>query len=66
MSKKWVSTRVISKLKNDPLYRVVDNQHDMLQDHGVNLSYKQAWLGKELAKGVLYGSDVVSCDLLLW
>ncbi|XP_039130931.1 uncharacterized protein LOC120267344 [Dioscorea cayenensis subsp. rotundata] len=65
-SKKWVSARVIQKLKDCPLYRVIDIQRDMLRDHGVYLSYKQAWLGKEVAKNVLHGSEVASYDLLMW
>ncbi|XP_039138747.1 uncharacterized protein LOC120276076 [Dioscorea cayenensis subsp. rotundata] len=38
----------------------------MLRDHGVYLSYKQAWLGKEVTKDVLHGSEVASYDLLMW
>ncbi|XP_039133259.1 uncharacterized protein LOC120270312 [Dioscorea cayenensis subsp. rotundata] len=44
----------------------IDIQHDMLRDHGVYLSYKQAWLRKEVAKEVLHGSEVASYDLLMW
>ncbi|XP_039134333.1 uncharacterized protein LOC120271720 [Dioscorea cayenensis subsp. rotundata] len=65
-SKKWVSARVIQKLKDRPLYRAINIQRDMLRDHGVYLSYKQAWLGKEVAKEVLHGSEVASYDLLMW
>ncbi|XP_039135516.1 uncharacterized protein LOC120272744 [Dioscorea cayenensis subsp. rotundata] len=49
-SKKWVSRKVIQKLR----------------DHGVRLPYKQAWRGKELARGILHGCDKASYDLLLW
>ncbi|XP_039141186.1 uncharacterized protein LOC120278458 [Dioscorea cayenensis subsp. rotundata] len=65
-SKKWVSARVIHKLNDRPLYRAIDIQHDMLRDQGVYLSYKQAWLGKEVTKEVLHGSKVASYDLLMW
>ncbi|XP_039140440.1 uncharacterized protein LOC120277649 [Dioscorea cayenensis subsp. rotundata] len=65
-SKKWVSAHVIQKLKDRPLYRAIDIQRDMLRDHGVYLSHKQAWLGKEVAKDVLHGSEVASYDLLMW
>ncbi|XP_039130924.1 uncharacterized protein LOC120267336 [Dioscorea cayenensis subsp. rotundata] len=65
-SKKWVSRNVVMKLSDRPLYRAVDIQRDILHDHGVCLSYKQAWMGKELAKGILHGSDIASYDLLVW
>ncbi|XP_039140557.1 uncharacterized protein LOC120277782 [Dioscorea cayenensis subsp. rotundata] len=54
------------KLQDRLLYRVVDIQHDILCDHGVRLPYKQAWIGKEVAKGILHGNDVASYDLLIW
>ncbi|XP_039118108.1 uncharacterized protein LOC120254027 [Dioscorea cayenensis subsp. rotundata] len=65
-SKKWVSRKVVMKLRDRPLYRAVDIQRDILRDHGVRLPYKQAWMGKELAKGILHGSDIASYDLLVW
>ncbi|XP_039145549.1 uncharacterized protein LOC120282768 [Dioscorea cayenensis subsp. rotundata] len=65
-SKKWVSARVIQKLKDRPLHRAIDIQRDMLRDHGVHLSYKQAWLGKKVAKDVLHWNEVASYDLLMW
>ncbi|XP_039141173.1 uncharacterized protein LOC120278445 [Dioscorea cayenensis subsp. rotundata] len=49
-SKKWVSERVMQKLKEIPLYKVVDIQKDILRDHGVCLPYKRAWMGKEVAR----------------
>ncbi|XP_039134530.1 uncharacterized protein LOC120271908 [Dioscorea cayenensis subsp. rotundata] len=54
------------KLRDRPLYRAMDIQRDILRDHGVRLPYKQAWMGKELAKGILHGSDIESYDLLVW
>ncbi|XP_039116630.1 uncharacterized protein LOC120252524 [Dioscorea cayenensis subsp. rotundata] len=65
-SKKWVNACVIQKLKDHLLYRTIDIQRDMLQDHGVNLSYKQDWLGKEVTHGVLHGSELESYNLLIW
>ncbi|XP_039140448.1 uncharacterized protein LOC120277657 [Dioscorea cayenensis subsp. rotundata] len=65
-SKKWVSRKVVMKLRDRPLYRAVDIQRDILRDHGVRLPYKQAWMGKELAKGILHRSDIASYDLLVW
>ncbi|XP_039130960.1 uncharacterized protein LOC120267389 [Dioscorea cayenensis subsp. rotundata] len=65
-SKKWVSRKVIQKLRDWPLYKAVDIQWDMLCDHGVRLPYKQAWRGKELARGILQICDKASYDLLLW
>jgi len=65
-SMKWVSERVIHKLKESPLYRAVDIQKDILREHGVRLPYKRAWMGKEVASSVIHGSEVSSYDLLLW
>ncbi|XP_039145643.1 uncharacterized protein LOC120282874 [Dioscorea cayenensis subsp. rotundata] len=65
-SKKWVRRQVMRKLRDHPLYRAVDIQRDILCDHGVRIPYKQAWMGKEVAKGILHGSDVASHDLLIW
>ncbi|XP_039135771.1 uncharacterized protein LOC120273203 [Dioscorea cayenensis subsp. rotundata] len=64
-----------SRDRNLPTFRIktaqhehtcVDIQRDILRDHGVRLPYKQAWMGKELAKGILHGSDIASYDLLVW
>ncbi|XP_039126995.1 uncharacterized protein LOC120263173 [Dioscorea cayenensis subsp. rotundata] len=65
-SKKWVSQRVIQKLKERPLYRAVDIHKDILQDQGVRLPYKHAWMGKEIARAAIHGKEVSSYDLLLW
>ncbi|XP_039118940.1 uncharacterized protein LOC120255115 [Dioscorea cayenensis subsp. rotundata] len=65
-SKKWVGRHVIPKLRDRPLYCVVDIQRDLLLEQGVHLPYKQAWMGKELARGILHGSDISSYDMLLW
>ncbi|XP_039130888.1 uncharacterized protein LOC120267282 [Dioscorea cayenensis subsp. rotundata] len=65
-SKKWICERVIHKLKETPLYRAVNIQKDILCDHGVRLPYKLAWMGKEVVRSVIHGSEVSSYDLLLW
>jgi len=65
-SKRWVSERVMHKLKESPLYRAVDIQKDILREHGVRLPYKRAWMGKEVASSVIHGTEVSSYDLLLW
>lgn len=44
----------------------IDVQRDILREHGVHLPYKQASLGKEVARVILHGSEVSSYDLLLW
>ncbi|XP_039130959.1 uncharacterized protein LOC120267387 [Dioscorea cayenensis subsp. rotundata] len=54
------------KLRDYPLYRDVDIQLDILRNHGVRLPYKQAWMGEEVANGILHGSDVASYDLSIW
>ncbi|XP_039141172.1 uncharacterized protein LOC120278444 [Dioscorea cayenensis subsp. rotundata] len=53
-------------LRDRPLYRAVDTQQDILRDHGVCLPYKQAWMGKELAREILHGSEIASYDLLAY
>lgn len=62
---KCVNARVIQKLKDRPLYTVIDIQQDISREYGVNLSYKQAWLGKEVTQVILNGSELSSYDLLL-
>lgn len=57
---------MIQKVKDRSLYRAIDIQYNILRDHGVSLSYKKAWMGKEIAQGVLLRSEVESYDLLLW
>ncbi|XP_039146849.1 uncharacterized protein LOC120284111 [Dioscorea cayenensis subsp. rotundata] len=64
-SKRWVCKQVLNKLRDYPLYQVVDIQRDILRDHDVHLQYKQAWMGKEMLREVLHGSDIANCDLLL-
>lgn len=65
-NKKWVFHRVIQKLKELPLYRVVDIQKDILWEYGVRLPYLRAWMGKEVARVAIHSSEVIRYDLLLW
>lgn len=65
-SKKCVYHHVIKKLKEQPLYRAVDIQKDILREHGVCFPYKRAWMGNEVAKVSIHGSKVSSYNLLLW
>ncbi|XP_039146836.1 uncharacterized protein LOC120284095 [Dioscorea cayenensis subsp. rotundata] len=60
------SQTVDRKLKEWSLYRAVDIQKDILQDHRVRLPYKSAWMGKEIAQAAIHGKEVGSYDLLLW
>ena len=64
-SKKWVGNRIMQRLKEQPLYRAIDIQKDILREHGVRLPYKRAWMGKEVARSAIHGSEVSSYDLLL-
>ena len=41
-------------------------QRDLLRDDGVALWYKQAWRSKEDTNDMIYGSAILSYDLLLW
>lgn len=55
----------MQKLKKRPLYGAVDIYNDILWDHGVCLSYKRVWMGKEVVRAAIHGSEVSSYDLLL-
>ncbi|XP_039119170.1 uncharacterized protein LOC120255401 [Dioscorea cayenensis subsp. rotundata] len=59
-SKKWVSERVMQKLKETPLYKAVDIQKDILRDHGVCFPYKPAWMGKEVARSAIHSSELIA------
>lgn len=65
-SKKWVCDCVIQKLKERPLYRVVDILKDILREYSVRLPYKRAWMGKEVVRIAIHVSEISSYDFLLW
>nr|XP_010942699.1 uncharacterized protein LOC105060610 [Elaeis guineensis] len=65
-SKIWVADIVFQKVRDRPLYRPIDIKKDIQKDFGIHLSYRQAWLDKEVARVALHGEHYTSFDLLRW
>ncbi|XP_008801985.1 uncharacterized protein LOC103715957 [Phoenix dactylifera] len=65
-SKRWISNIVKEKLQDMPLYRPTDIVKDIRREYGVELSYHQAWHGKEVAMKDLYGHRSKSYDRIRW
>nr|XP_010907009.1 uncharacterized protein LOC105033788 [Elaeis guineensis] len=65
-SKIWVADIVLQKVRDRPLYRLIDIKKDIKKDFDIHLPYGQAWLVKEVARFALHGEDYASFDLLQW
>ncbi|CAA0827159.1 Unknown protein, partial [Striga hermonthica] len=62
----WVSSTIKEKLRDEPSYRPCTILKDLHRDYGLELSYKKAWLGKEIAMQDIHGVDRGSYDRLRW
>ncbi|KAF8401219.1 hypothetical protein HHK36_012148 [Tetracentron sinense] len=52
----WVASIIKEKLKVCPNYKPKDIADDIRQEYGIQLSYSQAWRGKEIVREQLRGS----------
>lgn len=55
-SVEWVANTVEEKLRENPNYKPKDILEEIHRVHGITLSYKQAWRGKERVMSVVRGS----------
>ncbi|GBG60593.1 hypothetical protein CBR_g8614 [Chara braunii] len=53
----WVARMIEPKLRDTPDYKPVEIMNDLFRDHRVNVKYRCAWKGKEIAKASILGSD---------
>ncbi|ERN06407.1 uncharacterized protein LOC18434601 [Amborella trichopoda] len=52
----WVANSVEQKLRDNPQYKPKDILQDIRQEHGITVSYLQAWRGKERSMAAVHGS----------
>ncbi|XP_031482489.1 uncharacterized protein LOC116252399 [Nymphaea colorata] len=52
----WVASVVQQRLRENPRYKPKEIVQDILQEHGISISYKQAYRGKERSMENIYGS----------
>ncbi|CAN6458751.1 unnamed protein product [Victoria cruziana] len=52
----WVASVVEQRLRENPRYKPKEIVQDILQEHGISISYKQAYRGKERSMENIYGS----------
>ncbi|GAA0171383.1 hypothetical protein LIER_25427 [Lithospermum erythrorhizon] len=55
-TRSWVASIIKDKVRAFPNYKPKDIVSDIKQEHGIQLTYYQAWRGKEIAKEQLQGS----------
>lgn len=55
-SVEWVASSVEERLRENPLYKPKDILEEIHKIHGITLSYKQAWRGKERIMAAVRGS----------
>ncbi|MQL93465.1 hypothetical protein Taro_026122, partial [Colocasia esculenta] len=64
-SKKWVSSIDQEKIVDAPLYRPKDIKKEIFREYGLELSYQQAWLGKEYKLDGIHMKDKYHSKLLV-
>ncbi|KAE8711572.1 TPR repeat-containing thioredoxin TTL4-like [Hibiscus syriacus] len=52
----WVARSVEARIWDNPLYKSKDILQDIRDQHGVAVSYMQAWRGKERSMAAVYGT----------
>lgn len=52
----WVARSVESRLRENPQYKPKQILHDIREQHGVAVSYMQAWRGKERSMAAVHGT----------
>lgn len=65
MVSKVVSSIVKDRLVDDPNLRPIDIRKQVKQLYGLDVSYKTAWKGKEIAKQIVHGDDFYSYQHLV-
>ncbi|CAL1382853.1 unnamed protein product [Linum trigynum] len=55
-SVQWVASSVEQRLRDNPNYKPKEILEDIHRTHGITLSYKQAWRGKERIMAAMRGS----------
>ncbi|XP_042517475.1 uncharacterized protein LOC122091531 [Macadamia integrifolia] len=52
----WVARSVEARLRDNPQYKPKEILHDIREQHGVAVSYMQAWRGKERSMAAVHGT----------
>ncbi|XP_020084518.1 uncharacterized protein LOC109707566 [Ananas comosus] len=52
----WVARSVEARLRDNPQYKPKEILQDIREEHGVAVSYMQAWRGKERSMAVVHGT----------
>ncbi|KAL6226245.1 hypothetical protein ACLB2K_000208 [Fragaria x ananassa] len=66
MGSKIVSSVLENQLRSSPLIRPVDIVKDFKRNYGIEISYYNAWKGKEMAKRDVHGDEAMSYKHLEW
>ncbi|CAL9017831.1 unnamed protein product [Prunus brigantina] len=66
MGSKIVSSVVAKLIRTKPQLKPVDIVTDFKQNYGLNISYYNAWYGKELAKKQVHDDEAFSYRQLVW
>ncbi|XP_028056952.1 uncharacterized protein LOC114260951 [Camellia sinensis] len=66
MSSDLVADLIVEGVRDNPLTRLVHVVQDFKLRYGLRVSYRQAWLGVEKAKGEIFGDYLMSFDQLRW
>ncbi|KAL6129949.1 hypothetical protein ACLB2K_068331 [Fragaria x ananassa] len=56
----------VNQLRSSPLIRPVDIVKDFKRNYGIEISYYNAWKGKEMAKRDVHGDEAMSYKHLEW
>ncbi|XP_050379429.1 protein FAR1-RELATED SEQUENCE 6-like [Argentina anserina] len=66
MGSKIVSLVLANQIRTNPLIRPVEVVKDFKRNYGLDISYYNAWKGKEMAKNDVHGDDEQSYKRLGW
>ncbi|CAL8169562.1 unnamed protein product [Prunus armeniaca] len=66
MSSKIVSSVLVDQIQSTPLIKPIEIVKDFKKNYGLDISYHNAWYGKELAKKRVHGDESLSYKHLAW
>ncbi|CAN6692165.1 unnamed protein product [Malus baccata var. baccata] len=66
ITSKMISSLFVEQIREKPSIKPIDIVKDVKQNHGLDISYYNAWQAKQMAKSEVHGDESLSYSQLAW